>query len=376
MLDQWNGITVIVVLIVVLSVFQGARRGGSGTARQLFFMATEGAATIIALYLAWRTTELISPWLSRWLVGLDIKIPDHKLSVFAQGYYTLITSFRDFPLLRGSAVFIVMYGLLKGGISRLAFPLLDQWLIPKSGRGGYEERRSWTNAPAGAVIGAVVGSGRAFLFIAGVLLYASLFPDSSVGAYASRSVVYQKSAERVLAPIADRVLARLPVIAQSVQEEFNQILRRKYEVLDANVPADIALAAQELVAGKETDEEKARALYQWVGTRIEYDWEKVRLYEEESIWKEQTPEDTFLTRMGVCIDYSRLYAVMARSVGLEVKVVTGLGSDGRGNMGPHAWNEVYLTEEEQWVPLDSTWVSSGRNWFNPDDFYDTHIKEA
>jgi transglutaminase-like putative cysteine protease len=157
---------------------------------------------------------------------------------------------------------------------------------------------------------------------------------------------------------------------------MDQILKRKYEVLDAHVPEDVASAALEITAGKETDEEKAKALYQWVGTRVKYDWEKVRLYEEKRIWKEQTPEDTFTTRTGVCIDYSRLYASMARTVGLDVKVVTGLGSDGRGGTGSHAWNEVYLAEKQTWVPLDSTWVSSGGNWFNPADFYKTHIKEA
>ncbi|MNR04313.1 Transglutaminase-like superfamily protein [compost metagenome] len=104
-------------------------------------------------------------------------------------------------------------------------------------------------------------------------------------------------------------------------------------------------------------------LYSWVGTRVQYDWNKVKLYEEQRIWKEQTPEDTFNTKEGVCIDYSRLYAQMARSVGLDVKVVTGLGYDGQGGYGPHAWNEVYLRETNKWVPLDSTWVASGANWF-------------
>lgn len=96
----------------------------------------------------------------------------------------------------------------------------------------------------------------------------------------------------------------------------------------------------------------------------------------KKIWKEQTPEETYATRKGVCIDYSRLYAVMARSIGLEVKVVTGLGYDGRGGYGPHAWNEVYLNDSSKWVPLDSTWVSSGGNWFNPPNFNQTHIREV
>lgn len=109
---------------------------------------------------------------------------------------------------------------------------------------------------------------------------------------------------------------------------------------------------------------------------MKYDWNKVKMYEEQRVWKEQTPQDTFTSREGVCIDYSRLYAVMARAVGLDVKVVTGLGYDGKGGYGPHAWNEVYLAEKDKWVPLDSTWYSSGGNWFNPPNFDQTHIREA
>ncbi|RAN85580.1 cysteine protease, partial [Bacillus sp. SRB_28] len=75
-----------------------------------------------------------------------------------------------------------------------------------------------------------------------------------------------------------------------------------------------------------------------------------------------------------CIDYARLYAVMARSQGLEVKVVTGLGYNGQGGYGPHAWNEVDLSGFESWVPLDPTWAISG-DWFNPPNFADTHLKD-
>jgi len=65
--------------------------------------------------------------------------------------------------------------------------------------------------------------------------------------------------------------------------------------------------------------------------------------------------------------------VMARSIDLNVKIVTGLGYDGRGGFGPHAWNEVQLANG-QWAPLDATWHSSGINWFNTPDFHKTHVR--
>ena len=63
------------------------------------------------------------------------------------------------------------------------------------------------------------------------------------------------------------------------------------------------------------------------------------------MWKEQTPKETFSSGKGVCIDTARLYSVMARAVGLETRVVTGKGADGRGGFGNHAWNEVKLGDE-------------------------------
>ncbi|GAE08121.1 hypothetical protein JCM10914_4382 [Paenibacillus sp. JCM 10914] len=179
----------------------------------------------------------------------------------------------------------------------------------------------------------------------------------------------------MIEPLSGNIVReKLPVFTQSVQEELNGIMQRKYEVIDHQIPKGIEQTAAHVVQGASTDEEKARKLYDWVGSRIAYDYDKVTLYEEQRIWKEQTPQDTYDTRMGVCIDYARLYAMMARSEDLQVRVVTGRGYNGQGGYGPHAWNEVYLSEKEAWAPLDPTWAQSG-NWFNPPKFHETHIKE-
>src|SRR5690606_494639 len=105
------------------------------------------------------------------------------------------------------------------------------------------------------------------------------------------------------------------------------------------------------------------------------DDDKVIAYEEFGEWREQDPMMTFQTRKGVCIDYARLYASMARAVDLDVRVVTGLGYDGRGGYGPHAWNEVYSTSEQRWISLDPTWARTG-DWFDRPGFSDTHIRQG
>ncbi len=375
-MDGWNWITVLLIAVLVLSVLQGAKRGAAGSTRQLLALGLEGVGTAISILVAWRLAQWASPLAGDWLVSLGIVIPSGELNVWQQLYYTFITSLRDFSLMRGAILFVIAYSAVKGLLNRIALPLLNVRLGDAMRSPEQASASQWASAAVGGGIGVATGAVRGLFLIAGLMVVGALFPDSPVSAQAAKSPLYRQGAERVITPLTGNMLSRLPVFTQSVQAEMDQILKRKYEVLDAHVPEDVASAALEITAGKETDEEKAKALYQWVGTRVKYDWEKVRLYEEKRIWKEQTPEDTFLTRTGVCIDYSRLYAAMARTVGLDVKVVTGLGSDGRGGTGSHAWNEVYLSERQTWVPLDSTWVSSGGNWFNPADFYKTHIKEA
>ena len=370
-----NFVTIVILLTIIGSIIQGMVRGASGSARHLASMITEGVIAVASLYAAWRGVLLLSPLVQGWLEARHIQPPAEDIGPLQQVYYTIVTSVRDFPLLRFGILFLIGYGLMKQVLYFITDPFRGRWTT--SGRPGSSEGRSLVSAATGGVIGTIAGAARALVVVAGLFIYVTLFPHGSASNYIQASSLYQKGAQEVIAPFTGDFLAdKVPVFTRAVEQEFSQILQRKYEVLDARVPNDIAQAAKEVTAKGNTDEEKAKLLYKWVGTRIQYDWDKVKLYEEKRIWKEQTPEDTFGTRKGVCIDYSRLYAVMARSVGLDVKVVTGLGYDGQGSYGPHAWNEVYLTERSQWVPLDSTWVTSGGNWFNPPNFEQTHIKDA
>ncbi|WP_438434149.1 transglutaminase domain-containing protein [Gorillibacterium sp. sgz500922] len=363
------------VLIVLFSALAGAARGANGSARQLIRFAVDTALTVLAMLIAWKAAETLSPMLAEWLAGRNIRIPDGEINAFRQFYYTAVTSVRDFPLLRGALLFFVVYLIVRGFLGSMSFL--------GSGLTRSRRERAVRSSPGlaslssltGAILGAVTGAGRAVLFVAILFAYTALFPQTAASDYIQESRVYREGAERIVSPLTgDWLQNRLPVFTESVKNEMSQILQRRYEVEDAAVPGNIAEAAARVTERADTDEEKARALYEWVGTRVRYDWNKYNLYVEKRIWQEQTPEDTFRTREGVCIDYSRLYAVMARSAGLSVRVVTGMGADGTGGYGPHAWNEVRL-EGKGWVPLDTTWVSSGGNWFNPPDFASTHIPD-
>jgi len=374
-----NLISLLIMLVAAASVLQGAVRGGGRSARHLALLVTGGVLTALSLLLAWTAAQRLSPWLQAWLTRQNLTVPRTEISGWEQAYYTIITSVRDFPLLRFGIVFLLACAVLKTILNAITSPLVS--LLYGSGLPAGRSRHSLPgrlfSSFAGALIGLLTGTGRALVLIAALFVYTTFFPQAPLTGYIQKSGIYQKGADEVIQPFTGEFIAeKVPVFTRAVENEFSRILQRKYEVLDARVPDDISQAARAITANATTDEEKARLLYQWVGTRVQYDWDKVRLYENDRIWKEQTPEETFTTRKGVCIDYSRLYAVMARSVGLQVKVETGLGYDGQGGYGPHAWNVVYLSEKHAWVPLDTTWKSSGGNWFNPPHFYDTHIKDA
>ena len=284
-------------------------------------------------------------------------------------YVALFVMLRDYTLLRIACLFIVLYAVVSQLCHALARAFGGQRAEQAAG-----ERRTLASGLAGAALGAVLGGARSLLFIAALFVMVALLPSWQLSQYVQQSKLYQSGATQIIAPLSGELVAqRAPVFTRAVERQFNDILQRKYDIIDHHVPEAIAGQAAALTAGLQTDEQKARALYEWVGAAIAYDYEKVRKYEEEQIWLEQSPADTFALQSGVCIDYARLYAAMARSIGLDVKVLTGLGYDGRGGYGPHAWNEVYLSEQLRWAPLDATWAASGE-WFDSPNFQDTHIQ--
>lgn len=372
-LFTFNLMSILLLVLLLVSIIQGARKGASGSAKQLLALVLEGIVTLLVLFLAWKWMLWSSPRLSTWLISRNIEIPNTELSWFRQIYYTFVTALRDFSLMRSAILFLIGYGIFKNALMWLVYSGMTRWMVVKS-QSVNRRKNNGVSMLVGGLIGSLTGVGRAVMLIALLFTYAALYPHTPFSQYIEGSQLYKKGAEKIVQPFTGEFLARqLPVFTRAVETEFKQILQRKYEVLDADIPDNIVDTAKEITAKAATDEAKARALYTWVGTRVTYDWDKANQYEQKRIWHEQKPEETFKTRKGVCIDYSRLYAAMARSVGLNVKVVTGLGYGGQGSFGSHAWNEVYLSGK--YVPLDSTWVSSGGNWFNPPQFNETHIRD-
>ncbi|MFI2857844.1 transglutaminase domain-containing protein [Paenibacillus sp. JSM ZJ436] len=375
-LREGNAVTILLLLIAVFSLVQGWNRGASRSAGRLAFFLGDTLMRVVGLGISVLFTLSVSPQAAAWLQDLAERMPARELSFWEQIWFTAVHSLASFPLLRFAVLFIISYGIILSLLRLLAALTIGG--LSSSGRENTRNKEgssSLISRSAGALIGVLLGVGRGMIIIALLFICVSLNPASEFSRYVEASPLYKQGAQAVIEPLSGSLVQRqLPVFKQSVQKELNGIMQKKYEVIDHAIPEGIEQTAAYITEDAVTDEEKARMIYDWVGTRISYDYDKVEMYEQQRIWKEQTPQDTYDTRLGVCIDYARLYAMMARSQELEVRVVTGGGYNGEGGFGPHAWNEVYLSEQDKWVPLDPTWAPSG-DWFNPPRFSETHIKE-
>ncbi len=368
-------VSCLLYVIVLISVVQGVRSGASRSAGRLFSWAGRTLMTILALALAGPFAMFASPYVKSWAEKVSTSVPEGDLQWWKEMYYSAIYLISEFSLLRFAVVFMLSYV-----VASMAFSLLAALLVPEKWRAGYvstEQRRSsWLSRMVGGLVGLLNGLLRSAVIILVLFIVVSLYPNNKLSSYVEASSLYSGAVKSVVQPLTGSFIKdRLPVFTSAALQELTGIFQRKYDVVDRSIPANIEQAAAEIVGKTTNTEEKARLLYDWVGSRISYDYGKVDDYEQRGVWHEQTPEDTFKTRLGVCIDYARLYAVMARSQGINVRVVTGLGYNGQGGYGAHAWNQVYLPEAKEWIPLDPTWASAG-NWFNPPKFAETHIEQS
>ncbi|MEQ9231982.1 MAG: transglutaminase domain-containing protein [Cyclobacteriaceae bacterium] len=108
-----------------------------------------------------------------------------------------------------------------------------------------------------------------------------------------------------------------------------------------------------------SDIEKVRAIYFWIASNIEYDYEGIDSYNWENY---STFEDilnaTFLNRKGICSGYSYLFERMATLCDIDCEVISGFARADLETIfvkeSNHAWNKVLI--DEDWKLLDVTWA--------------------
>ena len=102
--------------------------------------------------------------------------------------------------------------------------------------------------------------------------------------------------------------------------------------------------ADEICADYETDEEKVKAIHNWMIHNFEYD------YECEPIVQYFNVRKTLNTQKGICYDFSHLFAALCRSQNIPCYVIDGTPYNPA--MDCHTWNRIYF--DDSWWNMDVT----------------------
>jgi transglutaminase-like putative cysteine protease len=124
--------------------------------------------------------------------------------------------------------------------------------------------------------------------------------------------------------------------------------------------------AEELVQGLTNEKDKVEAIYRYVVSNIEYDYEKINTVDSRYV---PDVENTLKSQKGICYDYSALFASMLRSQGIPTKLIKGYTDKVDGY---HAWNEVLI--DRQWVVIDTTYDAI-MEAYNQDEGYEKNKSE-
>lgn len=266
-----------------------------------------------------------------------------------------------------------------------SYPLLD----------GIESYLRQKNGFFKSIIGGVFQFPKAIsyiLFVTLALNIASIFyTNDSFNKYLENSKVYNYVCKTTIIPVTNSNLAKkLPEVINNsfkivVKESSNStnitnqakrtVVYYNGVTLNEGIKSNkqIDNFAKELVAKDKTSKDKAKTLYTWVGKNVEYDYDKAYKVLNNNFQVESGAIPTFETREGICFDYACLYVAMARANDIPVRLVTGQGFNGVSWVS-HAWNQIYIAEEDKWINVDPTFYKGG-NYFNSKRF-DLDHKDA
>jgi hypothetical protein len=224
--------------------------------------------------------------------------------------------------------------------------------------------------------------------------YANYINNPSAGDYINASGAYQAVHNSILQPVlnSEPVKKAPELIAaafRNAAEDFTpanpgdasepnywKLPAIKYfngVTIDEGVRStpEIDDTAKQIVGDEADPIKKARLLYDWVCKNIAYDQAKAEAVLENPLNVDSGSIVTFQERTGVCFDYSCLYVSMCRAVGVKVRMISGLGYTGDA-WGEHVWNQVCDPANDRWINVDTTYGSSGLNYFGNSGFSLNH----
>ena len=122
-----------------------------------------------------------------------------------------------------------------------------------------------------------------------------------------------------------------------------------------------------------SDYEKLCAVYDWMCANITYDYANL---EDESYDLKYTAYAALHDRTSVCQGYALLLYRLMLEMGIDCRVITGLG-----NGGAHAWNiielgELYYNADATW---DASWYEAGLDYnffLRAEDTFEDHVRDT
>ena len=206
---------------------------------------------------------------------------------------------------------------------------------------------------------------------------------SNISVYVSGSVVLASSRQETAYKINQEFMNKQPTDDHSLK----LWLRPSYDVQSDN--EEIIALAKSITESLTDDYAKVKAIHDFVCDYVYYDLDAVTerdKYEEECMSKEtiiledgievtrlidlagheeeltiyhQSALDVLKSKKGVCEGYANFTCALLRAVGIPAQCYDGAAGSGSVWEG-HAWNGAYISSENRWVILDTTWDSGNR----------------
>ena len=374
-----NLITVALAGIFIIPVISGAFHSFSGKRKEHFLISMfDTLESLISIVLAFYITGLAFSTAGR----------SYMTDMF-EGIPFIQALFSDQSIWHYIIAMLILLTVINGVLRLLTIPIYRYLLNPLSDR---ISTAVHARPPAArALIGGIFQLPRSvclvLIFSLLLNLYSDYLGDAAQIQYIKSSAAYQFVDRNALQPLLGSPLAKqVPVLlkdsfekaAESIPQNAGSPRVIEYfngMTLDEAIKSsdDIDSAAQKIAINGKNDKKKAYLLYEWISQNIEYDYKKADIINTNPASNAVSAGsiDAYTTRKGVCFDYACLYVSMCRAVGLKVRLVTGLGYSGSA-WGDHAWNQVYSSEEKRWINVDTTFGSTGGDFFDQTDFFLTH----
>lgn len=215
------------------------------------------------------------------------------------------------------------------------------------------------------------------------------YSKENINNYLNSSSVYQVISKNIVVPITSSSIAKsIPKIigdsfkieivknsetASDNLDEASTLMYFNGVTLDDGIKSNdkIDNLAVELVSSKSNTISKAKEIYNYVSKNIKYDYDKASEILRNDFSTSSGAIPTYYSKKGVCFDYACLFVAMCRANNIKVKMVTGEGYNGT-EWSPHAWNQVYIPEQDIWINIDTTFSQGEANYFNNNNFNDDH----